>query len=96
MTLNQGSSSNWPTLQITYSYEPSPSPSPEPSPTPPPKGCKNKKHIYCYMVTTDRSNAILWAQLDDENDDRLYYKPTATCKNTPPPDSFFNYCINNP
>ena len=85
-----------PQLTITYSI-PDPSPPPEsPPPSPPPKSCKNKKHIFCYMVTEDRYNAILWAQLENEEDKRIYYKPTATCKNTPPPDYFFNYCINNP
>ena len=84
-----------PQLIIEYTTAPPP-PEESPQPSPPPKGCKNKKHIYCYLVTTDRQSAILWAQLENEDDERIYYKPTANCKNTPPPDYFFNYCINNP
>jgi len=79
-----------PHLIIEYTTEP------QISPEPSPKGCKNKKHIYCYIVTTDHQSAILWAQLENEEDKRIYYKPTANCKNTPPPDTFLNYCINNP
>ena len=97
MPIQSGDNSNTsyrPELIIEYTTAPPPEVSPPPSP--PPKGCKNKKKIYCYLVPLDRKSAILWAVLENEDDERIYSKPTAKCKETPPAETFLNYCINNP
>ena len=83
-----------PQLIIEYTTAPPPEESPQPSP--PPKGCKNKKEIYCYKVKEDRKSATLWAVLENEDDERIYSKPTAKCKETPPVETFLNYCIKDP
>ena len=87
---------NPPKLRITYTLPEPPPPPESPPPSPPPKGCKNKKKIYCYKVKEDRKSATLWAVLENEEDERIYSKPTAKCTETPPAETFLNYCIKDP
>lgn len=65
--------------------------------------CDNKSAIYCYRVSLDRKNFILWAQLENLNDPDIYDSPadTATCNDNdtttvPPLGNFLNYCIRSP
>ncbi len=63
--------------------------------------CPNIAHDYCFLVTTDRSAFVIWAQLDDTNDQEIYNKPNATCTLTPPAvtppgPSPYNYCVQSP
>lgn len=85
---SNSTAANRPKLIVSYTTPP-----PE---SPPPKGCKNKKKIYCYMVPADRQSATLWAVLENEDDERIYNKPTAKCQETPPPETYLNYCIKDP
>ena len=65
-------------------------------PPPDAAACENKKFIYCYVVTDDRSTFVLWAQLENTRDFEIYDKPSALCKLTRPEDTYFNYCLGPP
>ncbi len=54
--------------------------------------CQNKKNIYCYIVNTDRSSFVIWAQLDNTSDPQISTNPGALCTLSPP-DPNFNYCV---
>jgi hypothetical protein len=60
--------------------------------------CPNKQFVYCYLVSSDRSSFVIWAQLDNANDPELNSKPNAICTLgspdvTPPGVSPYNYCV---
>ena len=67
---------------------PTPTP-PGATPTPPPvvAGCENKENVYCYMVSADRQDFTLWAQLENKKDPQSS-QCTETHSNTK-----FNYCL---
>ncbi len=55
--------------------------------------CGNKKHVYCYVVPPDRTNFILWAQLENSSDQDTILHSTSACSNITPPSPDYNYCI---
>lgn len=87
-----------------FSFTVCASASPGPSATPAPSAatptiCDNKTHIYCYVVTQDRTTFVLWAQLDNLNDPEIYTKSTAACQLSSPPGTAhwnLNYCVRSP
>lgn len=65
--------------------------------------CDYKSGIYCYRVSWDKRQFILWAQLENRNDPEIYNSTadTATCNDNdtniiPPIGGFLNYCIRSP
>ena len=73
----------------TASPTPTATPGATPTPTPPPvvAGCENKENVYCYMVSADRQDFTLWAQLENKKDPQSS-QCTETHSNTK-----FNYCL---
>src|SRR3989344_3465875 len=49
--------------------------------------CADKK-VYCYVVSADRLNYILWAKLDNTRDPEI-----DNCSDVPNPPPGFNYCL---
>jgi len=85
-----------PGVQPQPSDQPVPSSGPTQPPQPGPSGdCSIKKDIYCYIVSEDRQEFILWAQLENKNDPEAAGKDSAIC-NENPPSVNFNYCLISP
>jgi len=66
---------------------------PEPSVAPPPTACGHKKRVYCYIVSPDRTNFVLWAQLENPSDKDVSEHSVSTCSDITPPSPDFNYCL---
>lgn len=65
--------------------------------------CDNDSNSYCYRVSLDKKNFIVWAELENKNDPDIYNRTqgTATCNDddatiVPPTGGFLNYCIRSP
>jgi prepilin-type N-terminal cleavage/methylation domain-containing protein len=72
-----------------------PTPSPTPSPTPPPSSSlPSTDYTYLYVITSpDFKSFILWAQLENLEDNQIYNKSGASCKDIPPLSTNYNYCV---
>ncbi len=55
--------------------------------------CPNLKNVYCYIVNTDRSAFVIWAELDNTSDSQIWDQQNAICKRTPPSGTPYNYCV---
>ncbi|HSX19185.1 MAG TPA: prepilin-type N-terminal cleavage/methylation domain-containing protein [Candidatus Saccharimonadales bacterium] len=51
---------------------------------------------YCYMAPADQSSFTLWTTLENTSDAQRYNGNDATCTQTPPTGSTFNYCMESP
>lgn len=95
-----------PQLIVNYTAPaptPSPTPTPSatpsetvsPSPTPPPPPVEPGA-VYGYSVSVDRNYFILWTELENENDNDIWNKPQAQCRQSPPGGTTLNYCVEAP
>lgn len=86
----------------TPSPAPSPSPSPVPSPTSSPapsapaSPAPGGGYFYGYYVPLSRQSYVLWARLENNNDEQINTKLTASCQEPTPPGTSFNYCVKSP
>ncbi len=55
--------------------------------------CENKDNIYCYIVNTERSFFVIWAELDNANDLDAVGQAKAICNRAIPANTTFNYCV---
>lgn len=93
-TLNPAEITSLYNITPTPTPAPTPSPTPIPTPTPPPPNT----YLYLYQAAPETppfSSFILWSTLENKNDQEIYNKPNAKCKDTPPDNTSYNYCLKN-
>jgi prepilin-type N-terminal cleavage/methylation domain-containing protein len=66
------------------------------APLPADTNCQSKSFIYCYSVVATQNTFVLWAQLENANDQDLNTSSNAICTLATPALTSFNYCLKSP